>query len=41
LFGTVEVHFRRVAKPTEFVENAAEDEEFPPTAAGIMIDLTN
>lgn len=39
-FGTVEVFFRRVAKPTEFVESAAE-EELQPTKAGIQIDLTN
>lgn len=38
MFGTVEVFFRRVAKPTEFVENVEDDEEVPPTAAGIKID---
>jgi FHA domain len=41
MFGTVEVYLRRVAKPTEFVENVVEDEEIPPTQAGIQIDLTN
>jgi FHA domain len=41
MFGTVEVYFRRVAKPTEFVENIAVEEEIPPTQAGIQIDLTN
>jgi pSer/pThr/pTyr-binding forkhead associated (FHA) protein len=41
LFGTVEVYFRRVAKPTEFVENVAVEDEIPPTQAGIKIDLIN
>jgi hypothetical protein len=41
MFGTVEVYLRRVAKPTEFVENVVEDEEIPPTQPGIQIDLIN
>jgi FHA domain len=38
MFGTVEVFFRRVAKPTEFVESVEDDEEVPPTQPGIQID---
>lgn len=36
MFGTVEVYFRRVAKPTEFVE---ETKEFPAAQPGITIEF--
>ena len=40
MFGTVEVFFRRVAKPTEFVETVVEEDEIPPTQPEIKIDLS-
>jgi FHA domain len=39
MFGTVEVFFRRVAKPTEFVENVDDNDEVPPTQPGFQIEL--
>jgi hypothetical protein len=39
LFGTVEIFFRRVAKPTEFVENIDDNDDVPPTQPGFQIEL--